>query len=165
MANGFKPLKQKDIKPLREKLWKQNNFCCPICKRELDQSELALDHDHDTTLIRNTICKRCNSLEGALKAKWKRSGLMKHISFVDFLTSLSEYLNNDQLPFIHPMHTAKPRKLMKSSYNELKREVEKANTYLKKQIKIPDYPKSKRLTKKLKEIYDKFGIYPRYYSK
>jgi len=165
MANGAKPLKQKDIKPLREKLWRENDYCCPICKQELELSDLALDHDHQTTFVRNTICKKCNSLEGSLRAKWKRSGLMKIIDFNDFLLSLAEYLSNDQLPYIHPMHTAKPRKLMKSSYNELKREIDNVNKYMKKPIKIPDYPKSKRLTKKLKELYDRFGIYPRYYSK
>ena len=63
------------------------------------------------------------------------------------------------------MHTTKPRKLMKSSYNELKREIDKVNKYMKKPIKIPNYPKSKRLTKRLKELYEQFGIYPRYYSK
>ena len=57
MSNGPKPLKQKDIKPLREKLWRLNDYTCPICKQELELSDLALDHDHDTTLIRNTICK------------------------------------------------------------------------------------------------------------
>jgi hypothetical protein len=165
MCKGPKPLKHKDIKSLREKLWKENNYCCPICERPLEPDDLALDHDHDTTLIRNTICKLCNSYEGIAKSKWKRSGLMNHISFDKLLENLSLYLQQEQLPYIHPSHTPKNPKLMKSSYNTLKRTIENANKYLKKAIKIPVYPKSKRLTKRLKELYKQFGLEPRYYTK
>ena len=165
MANGHKPLKQKDIKPLRKKLWEQNNKRCPICNSEIPFEETALDHDHDTTLIRNCICKRCNSLEGIIKSKWRRMGLKDRIPFEEYVMNLAIYLQNEQLPYIHPMHTAKPRRLMKRSYNKLKREIEKANKYLEKPIKIPSYPKSKRLTKKLKELYEVFGIAPEYYTK
>jgi len=165
MANGHKPLKRKDIKELRKKLWEDNNHICPICKQEIKFEDTALDHDHDTTLIRNCICKKCNSIEGAFKSKWKRMGLMDAIDFKDLLYNLSLYLAAEQLPYIHPMHTTKPKKLMKRSYNKLKREIEKANKYLKKPIKVPPYPKSGRLTKKLKELYECFGIYPEYYLK
>ena len=164
MCNGPKPLKHKDIKPLREKLWKQNDYCCPICERPLTAEDLALDHDHDTTLIRNTICKRCNSIEGIFKSKWKRSGLMDFIDFDQLLENLSIYLRQEQLPYIHPSHVEKHPKLMKSSYNTLKREIEHINKYLEKPIKIPPYPKSKRLTKKLKELYDRCGLEPKFYS-
>jgi hypothetical protein len=67
-------------------------------------------------------------------------------------------------PLLHPSHAPKPRKLMKSSYNELKREIKKANHFLSKPLKMPDYPKSKRLTKRLKELYEQFAIYPKFYG-
>ena len=163
MCNGPKPLKHKDIKPLREKLWKENNYCCPICGTKLSKEDLALDHSHDTGLIRNTICSKCNSYEGMIKSKWKRSGLMNIIELADLLESLSVYLRKEHLPYLHPTAVMKKPKLMKSSYNDLKREIQKANKYLQKPIKIPPYPKSKRLTKRLKELYDQFGIDPKYY--
>ena len=165
MSNGHKPLKHKDIKPLREKLWEKNENKCPICKRDIEEGDLALDHDHDTTLIRNTICKKCNSYEGVVKSKWKRSGLMSHIPFDELLRNLAEYLIQEQLPLIHPSHTEKKPKLMKSSYNKLEREVKKVNTYLSKKIRMPDFPKSGRMTKRLKELFEQMGIEPRYYTK
>jgi hypothetical protein len=162
---NYKPLKHKDIKPLREKLWRENGCKCPICGTEITENEVALDHDHDTTLIRNSICKKCNSCEGAIKSKWKRMGLMNVIPLDDFLYNLAMYLKAEQLPYIHPSHVQKKPKLMKSSYNKLKREIQQANKYLKKPIKIPPYPKSKRLTKKLKELYERFGIDPEFYTR
>ncbi len=163
--SGHKTLKHKDIKPLREKLWEQNERRCPICGAEVTVSEIALDHDHDTTLIRNTICKKCNSVEGMFKSKWKRSGLMNTIEFAALLSSMAEYLLQDQLPYIHPSHSPKRQKLMKSSYNTLKKEISNANKYLQKEIKLPDYPKSRRLTKRLKELYCQFGLEPKFYTR
>jgi hypothetical protein len=89
MGGGNKPLKHKDIKPLREKLWEKNNKRCPICNVDIDVNEVALDHDHDTTLIRNAICRKCNSVEGQFKSKWKRSGLMQVIPFDELLYNLA----------------------------------------------------------------------------
>ncbi len=165
MCNGPKPLKHKDIKELRETLWEENEYKCPICGADVSQSEIALDHSHDTGLIRNCICKKCNSLEGIYKSKWKRSGLMDVIEFAELLESMAKYLKEEHLPYLHPTAIIKKPKLMKSSYNTLKREIEKTNKYLEKKIKIPPYPKSKRLTKKLKELYEKYGIDPRYYTR
>jgi predicted patatin/cPLA2 family phospholipase len=92
-------------------------------------------------------------------------GLMNIIPLDDFLYNLAMYLKAEQLPYIHPSHVQKKPKLMKSSYNKLKREIQQANKYLKKPIKIPPYPKSKRLTKKLKELYERFGIDPEFYTR
>jgi RNase P subunit RPR2 len=170
MCNGPKPLKHKEIKELREKLWEENGRCCPICGAEVDKSEIALDHSHKSDVdgtgqIRNAICKKCNSLEGIFKQKWKRIGLMDVIEFSDLLISMGEYLKQEHLPYLHPSEVQKKPKLMKRSYNQLKREIEKVNCYLEKPIKIPPYPKSKRLTKRLKELYDQFGLVPEFYSK
>jgi len=157
---------QKEIKPLREDLLKKNNGICPLCETDIREGESCLDHCHKSGQIRNTLCKRCNSLEGQMKAKWIRSGVAKKVQFEVFLMNLSLYLNPDNyLPIIHPSHAARPRKLMKSSYNTLKREIERYNKFLARPIKIPLYPKSKRLTKRIKELFNQFGLDPRYYSK
>ncbi len=165
MCKGPKPLKHKDIKPLREKLWKENGKICPICKSPVSENEIALDHSHDSTLIRNTICKKCNQIEGLYKQRWIRYGLKEVIDFPELLISLGEYLKQDHLPFIHPSEVPKSPKLQKRSYNKLVKEINKLNNYLEKKIKIPPYPKSKRMTKKLKELYKMVGIDPEYYSK
>jgi hypothetical protein len=158
-------MKHKDIKPLREQLWKEQKGICPICECEIPLEDAALDHDHQTTLIRGVLCKRCNSLEGVFRSKWKRSGLFERQDFISVLKNLACYLEQEQHPYIHPSHVPKNPKLMKRSYNKLKKEIEGANRYLKNPIKIPPYPKSKRLTKRLKELFDQFGLIPEFYTK
>ena len=165
-------MSQKEIKDLREELLKKNGGRCPILDIPLHPSDAALDHAHEPSetsetqegQIRGTIHKFANSLEGQMRSKFRRSGVAKYISFEDFLFNLYQYLMNSRELCLHPSHAPRPRKLMKSSYNELKREITKANKYLNKPIKIPEYPKSKRLTKRLKELYEQFKIFPNFYS-
>jgi len=158
-------LKQTDVKPLREKILKDNKFICPLCENPLAPCDSALDHCHSSGQIRNVICKTCNSLEGVFKSRWIRLGVAKKVPFDVFLRNLAEYLIAEPLPLLHPSCNPKPRKLMKSSYNKLKRDIDCYNKHLKKPIKMPEYPKSKRLTKRLKELFLQFGIDPMYYSK
>lgn len=168
----MKQLKQKDIKQVREELLKKNNYICPILKIPLDPKDAALDHSHQDSevsetkegQIRSTIHKYANSLEGVMRSRYRRSGVSQWISFEEFLLNLYNYLMEYREPMLHPSHAPKPRKLKKSSYNKLVKEIKECNQYLKKPIKIPPYPKSKRLTKRLKELYEQFGIYPEYYS-
>lgn len=159
-----KQLKQKDVKEVREQILKENNFICPICTLPLDPKDAALDHDHQTGFVRGTICKKCNSLEGVWRSRVIRLGLKDTIPFEELLLNMYKYLTQDQTEYIHPSHMPKPRKLMKSSYNELKREIEHCNKYLKRPVKVPPYPKSKRLTKRLGELFKQFGIIPRFYN-
>jgi len=160
----LKQLSQKEVKPLREQLLKKNNYHCPICNQPLTPENAALDHDHDNGQIRGTICKFCNSLEGIWRSRWKRSGLMEKISYRELLENMCEYLKQEPLPYLHPSHKPKPRKLQKRSYQELVRVVEKYNKNASRKRKVPPYPKSKRLTKRLKEMFNEFGIQPRYYK-
>ena len=165
-------MKQSEIKEIREQLLKKNNNQCPILQRPLDPKDSALDHAHQASeytetqegQIRGTIHKFANSLEGQFRSKFRRSGVSQYITFEEFLLNLYTYLNEAREPLLHPSHAPKPKKLQKRSYQKLKREITKCNTYMKKPIKIPDYPKSKRLTKRLKELYEQFAIYPEYYA-
>ena len=162
----------KDIKPIREKLLEEQNGICPLCLTPIDPNDAALDHCHDSGLIRGVLHKRCNSNEGALKSKFRRSGIQNiegcEITFEEYILNLHFYLTKDHHDMLHPSNKPGPKKLMKSSYNKLVREIKKANEYYKahnkKPIKIPDYPKSKRLTKRLDELYEEFGIDPRFYN-
>jgi len=158
-------MSQKEIKDLRELLATNNDNLCPLCEQVFDVGEMALDHCHESGQIRGTICKRCNSLEGIFRSRWVRSGVAKKVSLETYMRNLADYLDKEHLPILHPSHAPKPRKLMISSYNSLVKEIKAYNKVAAKTIKIPPYPKSKRLVKKLKELYDKFGIYPKFYSK
>ena len=61
--------------------------------------------------------------------------------------------------YIHPMDKPKGPLLTKSSYNELVRGVMKDGKY-----KMPEYPKSRKLTKRLAELFEQYGIEPKYYK-
>jgi hypothetical protein len=171
----MKQMKQAEIKEIRERLAKKNNYLCPITNLDISNGDAALDHSHQDSThplsetvegqVRGTIHRFANSLEGSMRSKFRRSGLASVMSFEEFLLNLYNYLMDYREPLLHPQHAPRPKKLMKSSYNELKREILKANHYLNRPIKIPPYPKSKRLTKRLKELFEQFKIYPRYYTK
>ena len=161
-------LKAKNIREERERLLKEQNYICPLCHEIIEQGQAALDHDHDTGEIRGALHKNCNVAEGMMKSKFRRSGASKYCSFEDYLFRLSEYLTKDHHPMLHPSHEPKARKLQKRSYQELLKLVEQHNHYIQKgqkKLKMPPFPKSGKLTKKLKELYDVFKIYPKYYSK
>jgi hypothetical protein len=169
----MKQLKSKEIKEIRDMLAKKTNYICPISHLDISNGDACLDHAHQASehplsetvegQVRGTIHKYANSLEGQMRSKFRRSGLASVISFEEFLLNLYNYLMEFREPMIHPMSAPKSQKLMKSSYNHLVREINECNKYLQKPIKVPPYPKSKRLTKKLKELYDKMGIDPKFY--
>lgn len=172
----------KEVRELREALWHEQEGICPLCNTYIPLSDTALDHSHDTGLIRGVLHKRCNSAEGTLKSKFKRAGITNlencDVTFESFLINLHLYLIKDHYDYLHPSHKPGPKKLMKRSYNKLKKEIEIFNSYLKahhtkdttingkrrKVIKMPEYPKSKKATKPLRELYERFGIEPEYYS-
>ncbi len=164
-----KQLKPKNIREERERILKEQDYICPLCEQEIDPGDAALDHCHETGVIRGVLHKVCNSGEGSMRSKFRRSGISKYTTFEEYLLKLSEYLTKDHHPMIHPSHLPKPRKLQKRSYQELLKAVEKYNYYAKenknKKLKMPPFPKSGKLTKRLKELYEFLKIYPKYYSK
>ena len=157
-------MKTSEVKETREEMLKDQDYICPLCGQEIKPENSALDHCHKTGKIRGVLHKECNSAEGAMKSKFIRSGVGKYTTFEEYLLLLAEYLVKEHYPLLHPTHAPKPRKLQKRSYNELKREIQKCNEYLSRPIKIPPYPKSRRLTKRLKVLYEQYKIEPKYYA-
>lgn len=164
-----KQLKQRNIREERERILIEQDYICPLCNEIIEPCDAALDHDHENGLIRGVLHKVCNSGEGQMRGKFRRSGIAKYSSFEEYLLNLSLYLTKEQHMMLHPSHAPKPRKLQKRSYQELLKALEQYNHYAKenknRKIKIPDFPKSGKLTKRLKELYEQFKIYPKYYSK
>jgi len=159
-----KQLKNKDIRGHRERLLEDQNNICPLCNCEIEYGDAALDHDHDSGRIRGVLHKWCNSAEGMLKSKFKRSGVAKSINFELYLFNLYEYLIKEHHLMLHPEHAPKQPKLMKSSYNKLVREVKNCNRLRQKPERIPDYPRSKKLTKSLEKLFIKYDIDPQFYG-
>ncbi len=165
----MRQFKQKDLKPLRAKMHKQQGGVCPVLGIKVSLEDTVCDHCHankayvtnpkHSTLIRGIIQRYANSFEGKVVNTFIRMGLFKYgVSLVDVLRNLADYLENPPLvkyEWIHPSEKEKPRLLKKSSYNKLVKLSKK---------KVPPYPKSKKLTVPLREAYITAGLEPEYYK-
>lgn len=163
----LKQLKHKDIKVLREQLYNEQNGICPILKQEFSKDQFSLDHQHKRKndpigingdgLIRGCINIQVNAFEGKILGAYKRCGLHKLISLPALLRNLADYLDQENLPYIHPSDREKPKRFMKRSYNALK------GVYNERK-KFPEYPETQFLTKPLKKLFKQYNINPEFYS-
>jgi len=161
-------LKQSELKPLRIRLHKEQGNICPILKQEFELSEMVIDHQHKRKksdsngddgggMVRGCIQRQANVLEGKFTNAYYRYGLHNYVSMPEFLRSLADYLEQDNLPYIHPTEKEKGKKLKKRCYNVLK----KAYTG---RAKFPPYPKSGMLSKPLRRLFEAYDIIPDFYA-
>ncbi len=162
-------LKQKDLKPLRERYYALQNKKCPLLNCEYPLEEAVVDHCHSTKketvgvdgkgLVRGVIHRQANSMEGKITNSWRRLGLHKFgITLPDFLRNLATFLENppmDHLKLIHPTEQEKPKKLKKASYNKLKKLCKG---------KLPNYPKSGKVIIALDKLYKMHNLKPEFYK-
>lgn len=164
-------LKHSEIKKLKQKLHTQQGHVCPLLGLKFDYSEMVLDHQHSSSKetvgvngagqVRGAIHRGANSLEGRITNAFVRYGLHKYsITVPEFLRNLADYLEQDNLPYIHPTEKPKTPKLKKSSYNKLIKALKKA----KHNKKIPAYPKSKKLTTGIKKLFKQVKLTPEFYK-
>lgn len=160
----FKQLKGTEVKELREKILKNQEFKCAMCGKTLseDDTGISLDHQHRLNknqvigsdgagLIRGVLCRDCNTYEGKIWNNGTRYKQFKTVKErIDFLKRLIQYYENGTYPFIHPTEKVPEKIVSKRQYNKLKKVC----------VKVPEYPKSAHLTKKLKELFDKYQINP-----
>ncbi len=152
-------LKHSDVPSIRGDLLKQQNGVCPICNREI--KDPCLDHSHTrrnkgSGLVRGVLCRACNVLVAKMENNCVRYGIV-HMELPDVLRNMATYLEQTDLPMIHPSEAPKPKLLKKSSYNKLKKVYEG-------RAKFPPYPKSKRLTKDLERLFCKHELEPEFYK-
>ncbi|MCK5535524.1 MAG: hypothetical protein KAI79_01790, partial [Bacteroidales bacterium] len=164
-----------DIKPTRDKILIEQNNRCAICTEEItENSGSSLDHQHKLKseeigidgagLIRGVLCRNCNVYEGKIWNNSTRYGRGKSVAErIQWLEQLIEYYKKGTYDLIHPSEIPKAKKLMKSSYNKLKKIFEY------KQVSnsvamFPIYPKSGKLTKKLEKLFIKYDLKPIFYS-
>ena len=158
----IRQLKHSEIPQLREALLDDQGGICPLCRREIMQGEACLDHEHKrrikgTGQLRAVLCRNCNTFVGKLENNSRRCNItLRRLPMV--LRRVSKYLQEDHKPFIHPSEKEKEPKLQVLSYNKL------AKLYSGK-AKFPEYPKTGRLTIKLKSLFEQYGIEPKFYRR
>lgn len=157
--NEIKPLTYSEMVTLRNKLLYKNPIC-PLCETKILKP--VMDHQHITSkevlgengagLIRGVICNNCNQLLGKIENNSKRF-LIKDLP--KFLENVVKYLEQDNLPFIHPTETKRLKiQVKKSEYNKA------IKAFALKYNKTIEYTKnkykySKYLTKSLETLFEK----------
>ena len=164
MIKNIKQLKSKDISKIRERILEEDqNGLCWICGKIPKRP--CLDHEHKKRVkgsghIRGVLCSNCNVFISKSENNCIRYGI-KIEELPKILRKTADYLEKRQYPFIHPSEAPKPLKLMKISYNKLIKTLQRKR-FTKK---IPEYPKSGKLTNKLKELYELMDLKPKYYKR
>lgn len=109
---------------LKSKLQMESSIC-PLCNAPLNKP--VLDHQHalksevpgvnGACLIRGLLCNNCNAFLGKIENNSRRFGIK---NLPDFLRATSNYLESDNLPYIHSSETWRLKEsLSKSEYNKL----------------------------------------------
>jgi hypothetical protein len=166
----YQIIKTSELKALRQKLYDLQGGICPLMKKKYPVEDFCVDHQHRQNkaqeigdngagLIRGAILRQANGLEGKIVNNWKRYALDKEgTSLPDFLRNLADYLEQENLPIVHPTELPKIPGITKSCYNKLKKVVNEKD-------KLPAYPEKKKLklTKPLKALFEKYSIEVEYY--
>lgn len=105
-------LKHSQVAPVRTKLMQQQGGVCYLCQRPFKGTiKPALDHDHNTGFIRDTLCLNCNRAEGEIANRANRA--MKGEP-TEFLRRLLAYYERHETPqhggLIHPTHLTETEK-------------------------------------------------------
>jgi len=175
----FIEMKQKDIKILKEKLWLANNKKCPVLDKEIPLEKMALDHSHKRKdedysetkgVIRESLSWKANAVLGKLENSLKRTSLSYEEDFdlPTFLRNAADYfekgayIDENGNMYIHPNEVHKDPPLSKKNYNKLKKIYNNEEFIPKrknqKKKPLPEYPKSGKPTKALRELFDRFEI-------
>ena len=168
----FIEMKQKDIKPLKEKIWEKNSKKCPILNKEIPLDKMVLDHAHkrkdeeyqpDKGVARGSIDFRVNVILGKIENSVKRVGLNYEEGFnlPEMLRNMADFLekgayNENGTYYVHPKEVKKEPPVSKKNYNKLKKEYEASG----KKKKFPEYPASKKCTVELRKLFEEFNISP-----
>ena len=155
-------LKTKDIKTIKQMLLEKQGYRCAICGKELTLENSVLDHQHKQRksdkngvngdgLVRGVICQEDNLCEGKIwNATGRFQGARTPQDRINWLKQLIQYYEAGTYPFIHPTEKVPLKSISKRQYNKLKKVCPK----------VPEYPKSTHLTKRLKELFDIYQINP-----
>lgn len=78
---------------------------CPISQVEMTNP--ALDHDHNTGLCRGCIDREANAFMGRVENAYKKlSPRLKSISLPEMLLNMSKFIQNERTNILHPKGAA-----------------------------------------------------------
>lgn len=85
---------------------------CSLCGENIDfttrgnQTNYAVDHDHDTGEIRGVLHRSCNAAEGKVANAAGRWGAksMKYSAIIPWLERMLQYLRKEGTGFMYPGH-------------------------------------------------------------
>ncbi len=96
---------------------------CPLCTRKFGLRIIqCMDHDHFTGLIRGTLCKNCNGIEGKIKNLAVRGRAI--LSMPEYLRKIAEYWEYyevDRTGLLHPLHLTPDEKRVKTNLKARKK--------------------------------------------
>ena len=95
-------IKPRDIKPLREQYWQENNGICPLCLEPIDLKDAVLDHRHSDGYIRNTIHRFCNTFISHIENNQKRNKISPS-QLTAILANFEQYVQAHKA-IVHPTH-------------------------------------------------------------
>lgn len=161
-------MKQKEIKSLKEKIWKENGEKCPVLDKKIPLEKMVLDHKHKLKnelpdeikgAVRTSLEFRVNALFGKIENQMKRLGLDKDYDLPTILRNGADYLENGSYidngkVYIHPNEVPKEKTLGKRIFNKLVKLY--SEEYPKR--KPLEYPKNKKPSKLIKELSQKYDI-------
>lgn len=150
------------IKSVRDTLLEFQNGICPICDKLI--TDPVLDHHHKkrikgTGLIRGVLCRNCNSFIAKSENSCVRFAI-KQADLPTILRAVADYLERPHTHYLHPSEKPKAKILQKSSYEKLRKQYNKFGG----KKKFPEYPKSRKLTIALDDLFSNFGITPEFYK-
>jgi len=163
-----------ELRTLRHKQWREQKSICPILKQIIRFEDSVFDHKHITRreieegkvgedgkgLLRGVLHDQANVMEGKIARLYKRYSLNKFIALPVLLRNIADYLENPPMPqkYIHPSEKPKAKKLGKRDYNRIKKYY--FEMYPKRR-KIPEYPKSGKMTKEWEDMIEKANAFRR----
>lgn len=166
MEKNIINLKNSDIKIIKQKILEEQGYKCAICGKPLTLEESCLDHQHKyrksdlnvengNGLVRGVLCREDNCLEGKIfnnSARFLKQPTKEKL--IEWLEKLIEYYKKEPYPYVHPSEVKKKPDVSKKNFNKLNK------LYTKDTGKLLEYPKSKKLTKKLEILFEKYHISP-----
>lgn len=158
----LEPLTQSTQNSLKEKLLSECDIC-KLCNKIIQKP--VLDHQHLTKketigvngagLIRGVICNNCNQLLGKIESNSKR---FLRENLPNFLRNAANYLEIDNLPYIHSSETKRLKTpFKKSEYNKAIRTLAKIQNKDPQEL-MKTYKFSKYLNTKMENLLQLAGI-------